>query len=137
LAGTPLILIHHVGATSGIERVTPLVCTPQRDGRYVIVGSNGGSPTHPSWYYNLKANPTIKVEFGAETFLVRAAELTGAKRSEHWARLVADSSSLREFARKTSRSVPVFVLTREERTDEDALGSPPYSYDTSARRRNR
>ena len=29
LAGTPMILIHHVGARSGIERVTPLACTPQ------------------------------------------------------------------------------------------------------------
>jgi hypothetical protein len=48
LAGTPMILLHHIGAKSGIERVTPLACTPHGDGRYVIVASNGGSPTHPS-----------------------------------------------------------------------------------------
>jgi F420H(2)-dependent quinone reductase len=37
LAGTPMILIHHIGAKSGIERVTPLACSPQDDGRIVIV----------------------------------------------------------------------------------------------------
>jgi F420H(2)-dependent quinone reductase len=42
-----LILIHDIGAKSGIERVTPVGCFPQGDGRYVIVSSNGGSPSHP------------------------------------------------------------------------------------------
>ena len=56
-AGTMLILIHHIGAKSGIERVSPLGCSTQGDGRFAIVASNGGSPTHPDWYYNLKANP--------------------------------------------------------------------------------
>ena len=54
-AGTTLILIHHIGARSGTERVTPLGCSLQGDGRFAIVASNGGSPTHPDWYYNLTA----------------------------------------------------------------------------------
>jgi F420H(2)-dependent quinone reductase len=37
-AGT-MILIHHIGAKSGIERVTPLASTPRGDGRYAIVAS--------------------------------------------------------------------------------------------------
>ena len=41
----------------------------------MIVASNGGSPTHPSWYYNVKANPTITVEVGNQTFSVLAEEL--------------------------------------------------------------
>ena len=28
LAGTTMILIHHIGAKSGIERVTPVACSP-------------------------------------------------------------------------------------------------------------
>ena len=51
LAGTPILLLHHIGAKSGIERVTPLVCSPQGDGRHLLVASNAGSPTHPGWYY--------------------------------------------------------------------------------------
>ncbi len=50
-AGTRLILIHHIGAKSGIERVSPLACSPQGDGRFAIVASNRGSPTHPDWCY--------------------------------------------------------------------------------------
>jgi deazaflavin-dependent oxidoreductase (nitroreductase family) len=59
-----MILIHHIGATSGIERVSPLACSRQGDGRLATVASNGGSPTHPDWYHNLNANPRIKVEVG-------------------------------------------------------------------------
>ncbi len=75
LAGTPMILIHHIGARSGIERVTPLACNPQGDGRLAIVASNGGSPAHPDWYYNLRAHPRITVEVGTQTFPVLAQEL--------------------------------------------------------------
>ena len=81
-ADTTLILIHHIGARSGVERVTPLGCFPQPEGRFVIVASSGGSPTHPDWYYNLKANPRIIVEVGAQTFTVLADELAGAARVE-------------------------------------------------------
>ena len=52
--GTPLILVHHIGAKSGVEHVTPVGCFPQGDGRFLVVASNGGSPTHPAWYHNLK-----------------------------------------------------------------------------------
>jgi deazaflavin-dependent oxidoreductase (nitroreductase family) len=115
LAGTPMILIHHIGAKSGIERVTPLACTPLRDGRYVIVASNGGSPTHPSWYHNLKANPRIEVEVGSQTFTVLAQELDDTARAELWLKLVAAAPALGEFAAETRRQIPLFVLTRQDR----------------------
>ena len=86
---TTLILIHHVGARSGIERVTPLACFPQGDGRFAIWAANGGSPTHPNWYYNLKAHPRITVEVGTQTFTVLAQELDDAARAELWPKLVA------------------------------------------------
>jgi deazaflavin-dependent oxidoreductase (nitroreductase family) len=111
-AGTMLILIHHVGARSGAERVTPLGCFSQGDGRFVIVASSGGSPTHPHWYYNLKANPVITVELGAQTFTVLAEELAGAARAELWPKLVARYPTLGEHQAKTTRQFPVFMLTR-------------------------
>jgi deazaflavin-dependent oxidoreductase (nitroreductase family) len=114
LAGTPMILIHHIGAKSGIERVTPLACNPQDDGRIVIVASNGGSPTHPSWCYNLKANPRIEVEVGTETFTVLAEEPDGTARAGLWPKLIAASPSIAEFQAKTTRQIPLFVLTRED-----------------------
>ena len=80
-AGTTLILIHHIGARSGVERVTPLGCSSQGDDRFVIVASSGGSPIHPDWYYNLKANPRIKVEVGTQTFTVLAEELDDTQKA--------------------------------------------------------
>ena len=97
--------------------MTPLACTPHGDGRYVIVASNGGSPTHPSWYYNLKANPRIEAELGTQRFTMVADELQGTARADLWPKLLAMSPSLGKFEAKTRRRMPLFVLTREDRRD--------------------
>jgi len=112
-AGTPMILIHHIGARSGIERVTPLACSPQADGQFAIVAANGGAPAHPGWYYNLRAHPRITVEVGAQTFTVLAEELEGTASAGLWAKLVAEFPSVGEFQARTARRIPVFLLTRQ------------------------
>ena len=113
-AGTTLILVHHIGARSGVERVTPLGYSAQPDGRFVIVASSGGSPTHPNWYHNIKAHPKITVEVGAQTFTVLADELAGAARAELWPKLVAEYPTLGEHRAKTTRQFPVLMLTRQD-----------------------
>ena len=41
---------------------------PCGDGdRIFVFGSKGGAPTHPAWYHNLVANPTVTVELPGET----------------------------------------------------------------------
>ena len=75
-AGAPMILIHHVGAKSGTERVSPLVYLPDGDDM-VIAATKGGAPTNPDWYHNLRANPRITVEVGTDSFPVEAVEETG------------------------------------------------------------
>ncbi len=66
-----LILVHHIGARSGVERVMPLMYFTGWDGELMIIASNGGSSAHPAWYYNLKAHPRVTVELGAERYRVR------------------------------------------------------------------
>lgn len=112
LADTPIILIHHIGAKTRTERVTPLAYTSQPDGRLVIASSNGGSPKHPAWYYNLKAQPVIVVELGTETFTALAEEVTGPAHAALWSQLVAASLALGEFQAKTARRIPLFTLAR-------------------------
>jgi deazaflavin-dependent oxidoreductase (nitroreductase family) len=110
--GAPMILIHHVGAKSGAERVTPLVYFPQPDDTTVIVASAAGAPNHPAWYHNLKAHPKIDVEVGAETFAVVATELGDDERAVVWPQLVAAAPGFGDYQQKTSRTIPVLRLRR-------------------------
>jgi deazaflavin-dependent oxidoreductase (nitroreductase family) len=114
LAGTLILLVHHIGARSGSERVVPLAYSPQGDGRFAIVATNGGSPTHPGWYHNLKANPRITIEVGTQTFTVLAEELDSVARAALWPRLVAESPTIGRFQEQTTRRIPVFMLTRHD-----------------------
>ena len=108
----PLILIHHVGTTTGTERVTPVSCFPQSEGRFAIVASNGGARTNPDWYFNLKAHPEIYVEFGTETFAVAGRELKGDEREKAWADVVSAVPAVVDTQNKTRRTIPVLLLTR-------------------------
>ena len=114
LAGTTIILIHHVGARSGSERVSPLGCFPQPGGRFAIAASNGGSPTHPDWYHNLRANPRVKAEVGTEVFMALAEELDDAARAELWPSMVAEHPALGEYQARAGRQIPVLMLTRQD-----------------------
>jgi deazaflavin-dependent oxidoreductase (nitroreductase family) len=119
--GTTLILLHHIGARSGTERITPVACSAQGEGRFAIWAANGGSPVHPNWYHNLKAHPRITVEVGTQTFTVLAEELSGTARAELWPKLVAEwpkpvtgSPDLGAAQARTARQFPVFMLTRQD-----------------------
>ncbi len=110
--GMPMILIHHIGAKSGVERVAPLAHFPEDDDHTVIVASAGGAPNHPAWYHNLKANPKIDVEVGTEQYTVVAEELPRAERDEFWKRVVAEKPGFADYERKTDRLIPLVRLTR-------------------------
>jgi deazaflavin-dependent oxidoreductase (nitroreductase family) len=108
--GRPMILVHHVGARSGQERVTPLVYLPDGN-RYVIFASKAGAPENPGWYHNLKAHPETVVEVGDQTVDVVAEEATGEERARLYAAQVAVQPQFGEYQEKTTRQIPVIVLT--------------------------
>jgi deazaflavin-dependent oxidoreductase (nitroreductase family) len=109
--GAPMILVHHAGAKSGTQRVTPLVYLGEGD-RIFIFASKGGAPEHPAWYHNLVANPKTTVEVGTDSFEVVATELKGADRDEYYAKQVAVQPGFGEYERKTTRVIPVIELKR-------------------------
>jgi deazaflavin-dependent oxidoreductase (nitroreductase family) len=109
--GAPLILVHHVGAKSGVERVAPLVYLADGD-RLFIFASKAGADDNPAWYHNLVANPKTTVEVGAETFPVTASVLTGTERDEIFAKQVLAQPGFAEYQQKTTRIIPVIELTR-------------------------
>jgi deazaflavin-dependent oxidoreductase (nitroreductase family) len=106
----PLLLLHHTGARSGMERVNPLAYL--RDGdRYVIFASKGGAPTNPDWYHNLRAHPEVTIEVGPETLRAVASEATGDERDRLFQAQVERSGQFGEYQRKAGRAIPVVVLT--------------------------
>jgi deazaflavin-dependent oxidoreductase (nitroreductase family) len=109
--GAPMILIHAIGARSGVERVNPLVYLPDGE-NMVVAATKGGSPTNPDWYHNVKAHPRMQVEVGTETFPVEATEVTGAERDDLWRRFVELRPGFAEYETKTTRLIPVIRLTR-------------------------
>lgn len=106
---TPLLLLHHVGAKSGTERINPLAYL-RDDGRYVIFASKAGAPTNPDWYHNLKAHPEVTIEVGTDTLKAVAAEATGSERERLFAAQAERSPQFAEYQRKTARQIPVVVL---------------------------
>ncbi len=107
--GAPMLLLHHIGAKSGTERVAPLVYLPV-DGDYAIFASKGGAPTNPDWYHNIVANPDIKIEVGTETVDVNARVLSGDERSEIWERQKELMPGFADYEAKTDREIPVILL---------------------------
>lgn len=109
----PLLLLTTKGARTGRERVTPLNFS--RDGdRYIVMASKGGSPTHPDWYHNLVAHPTVTVEADGARFTAQAKVSEGAERKRL---LKIHSTAMPFFAayekRVKKREIPVIALERD------------------------
>ncbi|MEU7765792.1 nitroreductase family deazaflavin-dependent oxidoreductase [Nocardia sp. NPDC049190] len=109
--GKPLVLVHHIGAKSGIERIAPLVPFLDDD-RIYIFASKGGADSDPHWYGNLVAHPEVTVELGTETFSATARVLTGAERDEIYAEQSAVQPQFADYQRSTKRLIPVIELVR-------------------------
>jgi F420H(2)-dependent quinone reductase len=107
--GLPVVILTNKGAASGKVRKTP-VMRVEHDGRYAVVASQGGAPTHPRWYRNLVAHPLVELQDGPVKQDMMARELSGPERDEWWARAVAAYPPYAEYQQKTSRQIPVFVL---------------------------
>lgn len=109
--GANMVLVHHTGARSGTERVSPLVCRAEGDG-WVIFASKAGAPDNPDWYYNLKANPATAIEVGSEKIDVTASEVTGAERDRIWESQKVDAPQFAEYEAKTDRVIPLIRFER-------------------------
>jgi deazaflavin-dependent oxidoreductase (nitroreductase family) len=111
LQGKPVILLTTIGAKSGKLRKTPLMRV-EHNGEYAVVASLGGAPQNPVWYYNIKANPRVELQDGAETHDYDAREVLGDEKAPWWERAVQAWPDYANYQKKTDRQIPVFVLTR-------------------------
>ena len=109
--GSTILLLTTTGRTSGERRTTPLIYAEDGD-RYVIVASKGGAPDHPGWYKNLAKDPEVELQIKDQVFRARARTATGEERERLWRKANQVWPHYDEYAKKTSREIPVVVLER-------------------------
>ena len=108
--GKPVIVLTSVGAKTGKLRKSPLMRV-EHDGEYAVVASLGGAPKHPVWYYNLSANPQVELQDGPVKQDYQAREVQGEEYAVWFERAVAVWPDYAEYQTKTTRTMPIFVLT--------------------------
>ncbi len=110
LDGAPLLVLHHVGAKSGVRRSTPVVYL--HDGEnLVVVASMAGSPRNPAWYFNLRAHPDdVQVDLRGSRRAVHAREANADEAAALWPRLIETYPPFQAYLERTDRVLPVLIL---------------------------
>jgi len=111
--GLPMLttlLLTTIGRKSGQPRPRPLIYK-EIDGSYVVAGSKGGLPNHPSWFLNLEAQPECDLMVGPKAVKARARVAQGEERERLWAELQSYYPPFEEYRERAgSRVIPVVVL---------------------------
>jgi deazaflavin-dependent oxidoreductase (nitroreductase family) len=105
--GYPTIVLTTTGRKSGDLRRNALIYSHDGDD-FILVASYGGRPTHPLWYLNLVANPSVTIQ--EKTNVVRCTASTvaeGAERDRLWAQMVELFPPYADYQGKTERRIPV------------------------------
>ena len=105
----PVMIVTNIGRKSGAIRKTPLITVKDGD-RYVLIASQGGSPKHPNWYYNLRANPTVKIQDGSIIYDMKVTEIIESKeRKRLWDIAVKTYPHYQDYQNRTERMIPIFL----------------------------
>jgi F420H(2)-dependent quinone reductase len=110
--GLPIVVVTTRGHRSGKVRKFP-VMRVEHGGEYALVASKGGAEENPLWYNNLKAEPTVRLQDGAQAADFQVREVGGDERERWWARAVAAYPAYAGYQTKTTRQIPVLVATRQ------------------------
>jgi deazaflavin-dependent oxidoreductase (nitroreductase family) len=109
-AGAPLLLLHTIGARTGLERVNPVMYQELSEGAVAVFASKGGAPTNPDWFANLVVHPEVTVEIGAATRQFRARTATAQERAPIWDTQKQRYPGFAEYETATDREIPVVIL---------------------------
>ena len=107
--GLPVIIVTNRGRKTGAIRKTPLMRAVY-DQNYILVASQGGAPTHPQWFFNLRAEPNVEIRDKTEVRQMRVREVTDpGERKRLWDIAVEAYPPYQEYQDRTNRVIPVFV----------------------------
>ena len=119
VANMPVLLLTTTGRRSGHATTTPLTYLEADHGDLVVVGSNGGEDTPPSWWLNLIAHSAATITIGTAAEPVRARPATAEEHERLWPVITGINPGYARYAQRTSRPIPLVLLTR---TKENAPG---------------
>jgi deazaflavin-dependent oxidoreductase (nitroreductase family) len=112
-------VIESAGRRSGKRRRTPLLF--MRDGEnIVLVASYGGSQRHPAWYFNVKADPRVRVWAPGRNGRYVAHIAEGEERERLWQAVVEFYPGYGKYQTYTEREIQVFVLEPETGEEQGA-----------------
>jgi deazaflavin-dependent oxidoreductase (nitroreductase family) len=111
----PSLVLHTVGAKSGLERDSTLMYCPEPKGRILVTGSNFARDQHPAWTANLLANPEAAVSIKGRRFNVRASQIEDWEREAVWAWIEKQWPGYRGYEVASGRVLRIFRLVPTER----------------------
>lgn len=106
----PSLVLHSIGAKSGVERDAELMYTPDGRGNAIIAGTSFARDRHPAWSYNLIAHPDAAITVRGRRRPVRAELLEAAERDAAWRLIEAQWPGYRGYERESGRIVRLFRL---------------------------
>lgn len=106
----PSLVLHTVGATSGLPREAPLMYTPDGQGRAIVAGTNFAGSRHPAWTTNLRAHPDAEITVRGRRMPVRTSLIPADERDAAWARIERQWPGYRSYERESGRTVRLFRL---------------------------
>ncbi len=107
--GVPVALLTTRGRKSGRVYTWP-VCYLAEGDNLLLIASAGGSPQHPAWYHNLRADPNVTIQVAGRSRAMVAEPQSGAERTRYWARIVREHPLFADYQRKVTREIPVVLL---------------------------
>jgi F420H(2)-dependent quinone reductase len=109
IVNSPVLLLTTTGRRSGKQRTVPLLYL--MDGsNVVLVASNGGAVTHPTWWLNLQTTPEAWIQIKAVRRRVKAEQASAAEKQRLWPRLTAMYAGYKRYQEITDRDIPVVIL---------------------------
>ena len=86
IGGYPVCIVTTTGAKSGKVRRIALIHLPHGDDK-LMVASQGGMDKMPAWYYNVAANPEVKIMVDGAENNYTAERVTDEEKAELWPHL--------------------------------------------------
>jgi deazaflavin-dependent oxidoreductase (nitroreductase family) len=122
LSKVNVLILTTRGRRSGKTR-TVLLQFFQDGTNWIIVAANSGRSSHPGWFYNLKATPTVRVQVMNRTVQVHAEELSTDEAIAFWPRILRVAPTYARYQQATSRTIPLVRLVPALQAGEQTMQS--------------